>query len=173
VILLDTVGFISKLPHQLVAAFKATLEETVRANLILHVLDAGAPDLTRRYRAVLEVLTELQVQTKESLAVLNKVDLLDSANSVSRLANEWSAVPIAAATGVGIDQLCLELQQRLDLKLGTFRFLLPFSEAGLLDQFHRNCRVLEEDYSAEGVKVLVELEQPLAMKYQRYILSES
>ncbi len=172
VILLDTVGFISKLPHQLVAAFKATLEETVKATLILHVMDAGAPDLTRRFAAVQQVLRELAVASKETLMVLNKADQLDSPHTINRLAGDWAGIPVSALTGMGIGELFAAIQQRLAAGMGKFRFLIPFSEAGLVELFHRQCRVLEEEYTESGVILRVEMERSFAHKYRRFLKDE-
>ncbi|HBF35710.1 MAG TPA: GTPase HflX, partial [Firmicutes bacterium] len=102
VLILDTVGFISDLPHQLVAAFKATLEETVRASVLVQVMDASSSNLLAQYTAVKSVLTEIHIETKEMLNVLNKVDLLDSENSLQRLAGDWGAFPVSAKYDLGI-----------------------------------------------------------------------
>ncbi|TCL75093.1 GTP-binding protein HflX [Hydrogenispora ethanolica] len=171
-ILLDTVGFISNLPHQLVAAFKATLEETLRANLILHVMDAGAPDLERRHAAVRAVLAELGAESKETLAVLNKIDLLDSEPLIQRLSHQWSAVPVSAASGAGIPELLTALRRRLSAGMGEYRLLVPFSEAGMLDRLHRQFRILEEEYTAEGVRLAVESEAEPIRAYQRFLTGE-
>jgi GTP-binding protein HflX len=168
VIFLDTVGFISKLPHQLVAAFRATLEETIRASLILHVMDAEAPDLLRRYRAVQEVLAELEVQEKETLLVLNKIDRLESEPAIQRMAKEWAAVPVSAMTGAGIEALLAAVQRKLESSLAVIELLLPFTEAGLLDQIHRRYRVLETSYTEAGIQVQVELERVYALQFQRF-----
>ncbi len=170
VILLDTVGFISHLPHQLVAAFKATLEETVKADLILQVMDAGAPDLQRRYAAVQAVLNELQVGAKETLLILNKIDLLDSEYTMDRLAKEWAAVPVSAAAGTGIPELLEAIRRKLAAGMGRYRLLVPFGEAGWLDRVHRQFRVLEEEYTAEGARLLVEAEAGPIQAYQRFML---
>ncbi len=167
-IFLDTVGFISKLPHQLVAAFRATLEETIRASLILHVMDAEAPDLLRRYDAVQEVLTELEVREKETLLVLNKTDRLESEPAIQRMAKEWAAIPVSAMTGAGFEALLAAIQRKLESNLEVIELLLPFTEAGLLDQIHRRYRVLETNYIESGIRVRVELERSYALQFQRF-----
>jgi GTP-binding protein HflX len=171
-LILDTVGFISDLPHQLVAAFKATLEETIRATVLVQVMDASSPNLMEQYTAVRAVLTELKIATKETLNVLNKVDLLDSQNSVQRLAKEWEALPVSAKQDLGITELVAEIQRRLASTVTVCRVLLPFAEAGLLDLLHRKSRVLEEVFTEEGIRLLVELEAPLQYKLQPFMLLE-
>jgi GTP-binding protein HflX len=118
VIILDTVGFISNLPHQLVAAFRATLEETVRSTLLLHVMDASAPYLGRHFTAVQSILQELKINTKDMVNVLNKADLVQN-NPVNRLAKEWSGIPISAKNGTGIAELLAELDRRILLAEGS------------------------------------------------------
>lgn len=170
VVILDTVGFIRNLPHQLIAAFKATLEETVRAALLLHVMDAGAPAsyLEQHFQAVKNVLKELRIDTKEMLNVLNKIDLINSGNTINRMANEWSALPISAIHGTGMDEFIAALEQRLSPIIGTYRILLPFVEAGLLDSLHQKTRVLEETYTAEGIGLLIECDAGFIKKYEKY-----
>jgi GTP-binding protein HflX len=171
-VILDTVGFIRNLPHQLIAAFKATLEETVRAALLVHVMDAGAPApyLEQHFLAVQNVLRELRIDGKEIMNVLNKIDRIDSINTVSRLAHEWSAIPISAARGTGLDQFITALERRLSPVTDKYRILLPFTEAGLLDSLHQKGRVLEEVYSAEGISLLIECDTVLINKYQKYLV---
>lgn len=170
IVILDTVGFIRNLPHQLIAAFKATLEETVRAALLLHVLDAGAPApyLEQHFWAVQNVLKELRIDTKEILNVLNKIDLIDSGNAVNRMANEWSALPISAIHGTGVNELINALEQRLSPVTSAYRILLPFSEAGLLDSLHQQSRVLEETYTTEGIDLSIECDAKFIKKYEKY-----
>ncbi len=170
ILLLDTVGFISDLPHQLVAAFKATLEETVRANVLIHVMDAGSSNLMLQYTAVKAVLAELHIETKEMVNVLNKVDLLDSENQIRRLAHEWAAYPVSAKYHLGTTELVQGIQKKLAALVRTCQVLLPFSEAAMLDLLHRKGRVLEETYVPEGIRLLVEMDEPLAGKLQPFTL---
>jgi GTP-binding protein HflX len=170
ILLLDTVGFISDLPHQLVAAFKATLEETVRATLLIQVMDAGSPNLPEQYAAVRSVLAELKIETKEMLNVLNKADLLDSENTVRRMTKEWEALSVSAKYDLGIPELITEIQNKLAANLTVCRLLLPFNQAGLLDLLHRKCRILEEVFTAEGIQLLVELDTPLRNKLQPFLV---
>ncbi len=177
ILLLDTVGFISDLPHQLVAAFKATLEETVRASVLIHVMDASSSNQMAQYTAVRSVLTELRIETKEMLNVLNKVDLLDSENEIHRLAHEWAAYPVSAkydcACARGITELIQGIQKKLADSVTTCQVLLPFSEASVLDLLHRKGRVLEETFVPEGIRLSVEIDAPLVNKLQPFILQKN
>jgi len=170
IVILDTVGFIRNLPHQLIAAFTATLEETTRATLLLHVMNAGSPDLEQHFNAVQAVLKELRIDTKEMVNVLNKTDLIESDHTISRLAKEWSAYPISATNGNGIAGLIIALEQRLNPVTTAYQILLPFTEAGLLNLLHQKCRVLEEVFTPEGIRLLIESDTGLKEKYQKYLI---
>lgn len=170
IIFLDTVGFISELPHQLVAAFRATLEETVRATLLIHVMDAGSPNLFEQYTAVRAVLAELKITNQDIMNVLNKSDLLDSENTIQRLTKEWDAIAVSAKFEQGLTELGDVIQKKLAVSVKVCRLRLPFSEAGLLDLLHRKSRVLEEVFTAEGIDLLVELDNPLHNKLQSFIV---
>lgn len=169
IILLDTVGFIRDLPHQLVAAFRATLEETVRSTMLIQVMDGGSPEIMEQYLAVREVLKELDISNKEIITVLNKCDLIEPGPALDRLCKEWSAIAVSALTGTGVDDLLNEIKNRLGKAVQTFRLMIPFTDAGLLDVLHRKARVLEEVFTEDGIKLLVEMEQPLIHQYQDYL----
>ena len=171
-ILMDTVGFISNLPHQLVAAFKATLEETTRATLLLHVMDGTAPNLAVQAEAVRTVLDEIGIATKERLNLLNKIDLIDTDPTIERMAKEWEALPISARTGAGMEELLAVISGKLADTTAIYRVKIPFGEAGLVDRIHRQGRVLEEVFTPEGVCLRVETEPALADKYHQYFFRE-
>lgn len=169
VIFLDTVGFIRDLPHQLVAAFKSTLEETVRSTLLIQVLDGGSSEIMEQNLAVREVLTELNIIDKEIITVINKCDLIEPGPVLKRLVKEWSAIAVSALTGAGIDELLGEIKHRLRRPFQLYRLLIPYPNAGLIDSLHCKARVMEETYSEEGINILVEMEQSLIHKYQDYL----
>src|SRR5204862_8126975 len=123
----DTVGFIRKLPHQLVEAFKATLEGTIRADLILHVVDASAPEdeLDAMGRAVDEVVEELGAGASARLLVLNKTDLLDDDERRMLELRHRGAVLVSAATGEGIDTLKERIEPAFRDRLQAVELLLP------------------------------------------------
>ncbi|NLY76117.1 MAG: GTPase HflX [Firmicutes bacterium] len=170
IILMDTVGFIRDLPHQLVAAFKATLEETARATLLIQVLDGANPEIMEQYLAVREVLKELDLLDAEIITVLNKADLIEPGPVLDRICKEWDAIPISALTSAGIDDLLNELRNRLTKNVRSCRLMIPFTDAGLLDILHRKARVLEEDFTETGIKLLVEMEQPLLNQFQKFLV---
>lgn len=172
VIFLDTVGFVSDLPHQLVAAFGATLEEAVRSTLQLHVIDASSPELEQQYIAVQKVLQELEIDPATVVNVLNKVDLLESQREVARLAEVWSAFPVSARTGAGLTELCDHLVAKLTATVKRCRFVLPYAEAKLLEAFHQQGQVLETEYTETGIELLVDMDIKYIGKYQNYMETE-
>jgi GTP-binding protein HflX len=155
-IVTDTVGFIRKLPHELVAAFRATLEELTDADLLLHVVDASHPAMEEHIRAVETLLRELEVADKPTIMVLNKIDRLDAANAA--LAGRRDAVPISAATGEGVGRLLETIGERLKPAGGTVRVRIPHTDGAALAVCYERGRVLSR-YD-QGDHVLLEVELP-------------
>jgi len=154
-LLTDTVGFIEKLPHQLVEAFKATLEETVLADLILHVVDGSEPE-ERRFadiRAVDAVLEEIGAGEKPRLLVLNKADLLDEGERREALLAHPGAVLVSALDGDGLDELCERVEAAFAETLTEVELLIPYSEGGRLHELHELAGDLERTDREDGVLV--------------------
>jgi len=151
----DTVGFIEKLPHQLVEAFKATLEETVLANLILQVVDAAAPEARRLadLAAVDAVLEEIGAGGKPRLLVLNKADLLDEEERHETLLRHRDAVLVSALTGEGIEMLLERLEQTFEDTLAEIELLIPYSDGARLHELHEVAGELDRTERADGVLV--------------------
>ncbi len=149
VLLSDTVGFIRKLPTQLVAAFKATLEELNYADLILHVIDVSNPDWTDQLRVTDALIRELGVETTPRIEVFNKCDRCPE----QELPRSSEAVCISAATGAGLDELKRAMFERLTAGEKTVTFLLPYARGGELDKLHESCRIKETEYTDSGIKV--------------------
>src|SRR5262249_54484203 len=112
-VLTDTVGFIKKLPHQLVAAFKATLEELAEADVLVHVVDASDPGLDDQVGAVESLLAELDLSQRPTVVALNKADRLDADAALRNLLARWNAVAISALTGSGVDRLLSRIDDAL------------------------------------------------------------
>jgi GTP-binding protein HflX len=165
----DTVGFIRKLPHQLVDAFAATLEETRRADLVVHVLDASAPEAERieMARATDGVLDEIGVDAPR-LLVLNKIDLLDEEARAAVAARGRDAVLVSAVTGEGLDELRERIDRELRHTLRTVELLIPFSEGARLAELHDLDAELSREDTAEGVRVTALLAAPAAERFARY-----
>jgi GTP-binding protein HflX len=161
-LLTDTVGFIEKLPHQLVEAFKATLEETVLADLILHVVDAAAPEERRlaEMQAVDEVLEEIGAGEKPRLLVFNKVDLLSEEERQEAELDHPEAVLISAQEGEGLEALSERIEAAFEETLTEVELLIPYSEGGRLHELHEVAGDLERTEREDGV--LVHAKVPMA-----------
>jgi GTP-binding protein HflX len=154
-LLTDTVGFIEKLPHQLVEAFKATLEETVLADLILHVVDAAAPEERRLadMRAVDEVLAEIGAGESPRLLVLNKADQLDDDQRAEVSLNHPGAVLVSALEMEGLDKLSEQIEAAFEDTLAEVELLIPYSEGGRLHELHELTGDLDRTDRDDGVLV--------------------
>jgi GTPase len=158
----DTVGFIEKLPHQLVEAFKATLEETVLADLLLQVVDAAAPERRRLadLRAVDAVLEEIGAGEGPRLLVLNKADLLDADERREALLRHPGAVLVSALGGEGIEELRERVEAAFEDSLAEVELLIPYSQGARLHELHELAGDLERTERGDGV--LVQARIPIA-----------
>jgi GTP-binding protein HflX len=169
----DTVGFIRKLPHQLVDAFGATLEETRLADLILHVVDASVPEdeLLAMTRAVEDVLHELGADEVTQLLVLSKADQVDE-NRRSELARRHpGAVLVSARTGEGLELLVQRIEEEFARQLRDVDLLIPYAEGSWLAELHEVSGDLEREETSEGVRIRARLPATVAARYQRFALS--
>lgn len=173
-IISDTVGFISGLPHYLVAAFKATLEVVVNADLLIHVVDASRPDLDLQVNQVNHVLKELNSIDKEQIIAANKVDLL-SEEEIMGLAVKFressSYVPISATTGYNISKLVEEVERHMEPWV-KFRALLPTNVFGRLSSAGTGT-ILPLEFTEDCVMVEAELPRSAAAALEQYILQEN
>ena len=167
VVVTDTVGFVQKLPHGLVEAFKSTLEESTRADLLLHVVDASHPEAEAHIVAVREVLAEIGADRVPEQIVLNKADRAD-ADTVAMLArrveNETGTAPVvvSAVTGQGIDDLVGRIHQRLPGQRIKVRGTIPFSRHDLVAAAHEHGDVHLEEHSAEGTLLVATVDEEIA-----------
>lgn len=166
-ILSDTVGFVSDLPTHLVAAFRATLEEVIEADLILHVRDVAHEDTLAQAKDVADVLKILGVDLRDServVEVLNKIDLLDADHRAKMLEVETRgggdgpvAVPVSAATGEGVDRLLDLIETRLNRGRESFRLLVPHAEGELIAWLHRSTEVLSRADGPEAAELTLRI----------------
>jgi GTPase len=172
-LLTDTVGFIRKLPHQLVDAFGATLEETRRAKLILHVVDASTDEerMVEMVRAVDEVLEEIGAGSSPRILVLNKADLIDAERREELRFRHPDGVVVSAETGEGLEALRERVAAAFAPMLRAVELLVPYREAGLLPELHAAAGDLEREETAEGVHVRARLPAALAARYDRYAVN--
>jgi GTPase len=172
-LLTDTVGFIRKLPHQLVDAFGATLEETVRADLILHVADASVEEdeLNEMTRAVEDVLQEIAADEAPRLLVLAKADRIDAERRAELAHRHPDALLISAVTGEGIPALIERIQVEFARRLFDVELLVPYEEGGRLAELHELAGDLEREDTPDGVRVSVRLPASVAARYADFALS--
>ena len=166
VLLSDTVGFIAKLPHHLIEAFQATLEELQYADLLLHVIDASDPQREAHIEVVDRLIDKLAQPGVPVLRCYNKADLLED---VSNLPVGEKNIPMCARNGVGLDELLTRIEETLLGKLHHVTMLLPYGEGGVLNILHDQAQVLREDYAAEGIEVETVCTEELYGRYRRFV----
>ena len=169
----DTVGFIRKLPHQLVESFAATLQETIDADLILHVVDASSPEDERLAMmvAVDDTLHEIGADERPRLLVLNKVDLVDEAARRELSFRHPDAVQVSAVTGEGVDDLAQAIEARFIATLRTMELLVPYDEGGSLSELHDVAGEMERSDTAEGVLVKARVPAGAAPRFERFAVN--
>jgi GTP-binding protein HflX len=172
-LLTDTVGFIRKLPHQLVDAFAATLEETNRADLLLHVVDASAPEeeLVQMTRAVEDVLEEIGVGDQPRILVLNKADLLDGDRRHELAFRHADASLVSAVTGEGLEELQERIADEFERTLRDVELLVPFADGGTLSELHDVAGDLERTDTADGVLIQARLPSVVADRFDRFAVN--
>jgi GTP-binding protein HflX len=158
----DTIGFINKLPHELVEAFKSTLEDVVEADLLLHVVDASNENAVNQIDSVNIVLKELNVKDKNTIVVLNKVDKTSTneLDELKHLLKNKNIIEVCAASGTNLKELLDMVGKEIPIKLLEKDFIIPYSEQKLVSTLHERSSILNEDYWEEGthIKALVQEE---------------
>jgi GTP-binding protein HflX len=172
-LLTDTVGFIRKLPHQLVDAFAATLEETRLADLILHVVDASAPEeeLAMMAKAVEDVLVEIGAHEAATVLVLNKADIVEPERLEQLARRHPDAVIVSGVTGEGLERLGQRIEDEFARTLHEVELLVPYDEGGRLAELHDLAGDLEREDTADGVRVTARLPAGIIGRYDRFAIS--
>ena len=168
-VITDTVGFIKRLPHQLVESFKSTLEETAEADLLVHVIDSASPGLPERISAVEKVLEEIGAGDIPAIKVLNKADLLGERERKDLLRTVSEAILVSTVSGEGLPQLRARMAASLQPSR-MFKMLLPFEKGEMLAALYRSGRILEMEEGERGYLVTVELPESMAHRYSPYVL---
>jgi GTP-binding protein HflX len=168
VILSDTVGFIAKLPHHLVDAFRATLEELEYADLLLHVIDAADPNREEHIAVVDSLIAKLSKEGTPVLRCYNKAELVDA----TEIPVGEDVVRMSAKTGAGMDALLQSIEKALGHSRHHVLLCIPSSQGGLVDTLHKNAQVLSVDYTGEGIVVETVLDPILYGKLREMITKE-
>ncbi|TAG08128.1 MAG: GTPase HflX [Verrucomicrobia bacterium] len=166
----DTVGFIRDLPHRLIEAFKATLEEATLADFLIHVLDASSPEVECLYETTMEVLAELGAGDKPMILVLNKIDRID--HPFERIALEKKfpgAISASAITSEGLDSLLVRCTEVLAERVRQLDYRIPQQRADLVSLLHREAKVLEMDYEEMDVKVRAVVPPAIAARLEEFV----
>jgi len=166
--LADTVGFVRHLPHQLVEAFRSTLEEVSDAGLILHVVDGSDPDPEAQIDAVREVLREIGADTIPEIIVINKADAADELALARLQLREPHSVVVSARTGFGIERLRAAIEADLPVLQRELRALVPYDRGDLVAKVHDRGEVLKQEHTPEGTLLHARVPDDLAWELQRY-----
>jgi len=168
ILLVDTVGFIRKLPHHLVEAFKSTLEEVTLADVLLHVADVSSKELEYQMAVVERTIQELGAANKPIITVYNKMDLVDGPD-VRVIDISRPYVYISAQTGQGIDELIRLMDEFVPGKRTKIQVVIPYSEGKVLSLIHESGEVLKEEYTEQGTFVELLADKMLYSKIKEYI----
>jgi len=173
VLLTDTVGFIRKLPHGLVEAFKATLEEVVQADLLLHVVDVSHPQAAEQIAAVNAVLAEIGAGEKSTIMVFNKIDRVDGDGAIARLKEQHpQAVEISAVTGEGVPHLLGEIGTQLRPKREFLELRVPHERAAVIARLHKVGQVIERRYSGKTARFKARIPPHHHDEFAEFIIKE-
>ncbi len=165
----DTVGFVRNLPHRLVEAFKATLEEAVLADFLIHVLDSTSPEIERFHDTTLEVLQELGAEDKQIITVLNKIDLVTDPDELAALDRKFpGSLHISSITGSGLDALLKACSVVLADRVRCRDFRIPQQRADLVSLLHREAKVLSTEYDGDDILVRAVVPPTIAGRLQEF-----
>jgi GTP-binding protein HflX len=165
----DTVGFVRNLPHRLVEAFKATLEEAVLADFLIHVLDATAEDIERYHDTTLEVLADLGAEDKRTITVLNKIDLVTDPDALALLHQKYpDALHLSAAQGLGISELLKHCSAVLADRVRRRQYRIPQSRADIVSLLHRDAKILTTEYENDDILVTAVVPPSIAGRIESF-----
>ena len=156
-LLTDTVGFIQKLPHHLIAAFRATLEEVLQADILLHIIDISHPQYQEQSKAVYQVLRELKADTKPVITVFNKADKIENQPLLDQVLRQDHSLAISALSGTGTDNLLSIISKFLKEQTVELSLLIPYSESSMIAKLYDVATVHSTEYRDEGIYVLISL----------------
>ena len=168
-LLTDTVGFINKLPHHLVASFRATLGEIEEADILINVLDASHPKLEEQNKATYSVLKELKADNKPIINILNKIDLINNGYRLSRLhRNLDSSIAISALQKKGLEKLIQRISETLEETRVYTEFTFPYQRNDLISLIYSRGEIIEKSYTKNEVTLKVRLNKSLADRLAKY-----
>ena len=156
ILLSDTVGFIRKLPHNLVASFKSTLKEVLEADLILMVLDMSSPQVLDHMNTIQEVLSDMEANEIPTIQVLNKVDLISDGNMIEKIKRSFpDALAISAQQHLRLSELKAKIVEHMEANYQTIDLQFPYEDGKTIAQAQEGVEVLERSYEEDGVKLKI------------------
>jgi GTP-binding protein HflX len=172
--LTDTVGFVRKLPHDLVEAFKSTLEEVIFSDLLCHVIDTSSDTAVEQYIAVNEVLSELGAIDKETILVLNKIDKAteEQIATIKETIGDKEVIEISAKEGTNLEELLSLIEEKLPYNFRKVGYLIPYEKGDIQSFLHRNARIIEEEYKDNGTYMRAEVDEEVYNKTREYVIEE-
>lgn len=173
VLLVDTVGFIRKLPHLLVAAFKSTLEEAIQADILIHLIDVSHPMAEEQAKTTFEVLEELGAKNKSIITVLNKIDQCQNKAILNKLRLQYpKTVPISALNRIGLDDLEDAMIEELQKQRKQVTLCIPQSDYGVVSEVMRIGNIKSQTYEENDVLLLVDLPKAAVGKLKKYVIKD-
>lgn len=169
ILLTDTVGFIQKLPHHLIAAFRGTLEEVVYADVLLHIVDCSHPNYRQQMDAVFVILRELKAHEKPILTVYNKIDKLENPLLLDRLLRQEQSVAISVLKGDRINELKDSLELLLAVQTEDMHLSIPYTESNIMARLYREGTVRSQEYQPDGIEIVVTIPSDLKEYYSAYM----
>ncbi|WP_378952582.1 GTPase HflX [Pelosinus sp. sgz500959] len=169
-LLTDTVGFIQKLPHHLIAAFRATLEEVIQADVLLHVIDVSHPQYKEQSQAVFQVLRELNADTKQLITVFNKTDKIEDQEFLNELLQQENSIAISALSGAGTDKLFNLVENFLKQQTIEIRLLIPYSDSHIIAKLYDVSTVHSTDYQEDGIYTVISLPPDQINRFSTYVI---
>lgn len=169
-LLVDTVGFIRKLPHELIEAFKSTLEEAVEADVLLHVVDASSGEAGEQITVVEDILRSLGALNKPVILVLNKMDRVTDRIDFSRTEYRNDIFEVSAITGTGLEELLEGIKNTVSLNETEISLLAPYSEGWILPFIHQHGKIKEESYEEGGTRIKAVIDKAWAERLREYIV---
>ena len=169
-LLVDTVGFIRKLPHELVEAFKSTLEEAVFADLLLHVVDSSDEEAEIQYTVGQETLKHLGATDKPVIFVLNKTDIAGEDLRMHTGNLKGPAFEVSAVTGQGLVELAAGIVEVLDMRKEVVDVMIPYNSGWIISYLHENGEVLEEEFLPTGIRIKTEIGKVEIERIKEYIV---
>lgn len=171
VAVIDTVGFIRKLPHDLVEAFKSTLEEVIFSDVLIHVVDASSENLFKEISVVEGVLKELGCENKPTILALNKTDKIseEKLEEIKEQLLNYEIVEISAKENINVDLLLDKAVEKLPEQLKKVEYLIPYSDTAMSAYIHNNSSVLSEEYLGEGIELVAMVDEKVYNKCKKYM----